>query len=148
MFDYTVITDADCFDFDFDFLYAFVLVVLFGYEPEFRFIYEEGEYPQMIWIELGRFARVHGVYVDIDRYVLEDDDIFDVELDLPNEFLFEDEEEYFDANDLKDIPDEPQWHLMKWQPKTQWAFEDIFDYFDLISIPDLGAFLPEDVFNI
>ncbi|MFM6396520.1 MAG: hypothetical protein ACKPFF_07530 [Planktothrix sp.] len=79
-FDYTVITDFDSEAIDYNFLSAFVWVGLWGYEPEFRFIYEEGEYPQMVWITWGVWARVHGRYINID----------DVE--------------YFDPDDLSGIP--------------------------------------------
>lgn len=94
--DYTVITDSVDYSFNSDFLFAFCSISIFGYEPEFRFVYEEGDIPQMVWISLGCFARVHGRYVDIDRYVLEDDDIFDVE----------DEENPFRPQDLNSIPGE------------------------------------------
>ena len=84
--DYTVYFDFADFDFDYslnsDFVSAFVYVSLYGYEPEFRLVYEPGEYPQMVWVSLGRFARVHGRMVNIDHIV------------------------DFDVEDLKSIPGE------------------------------------------
>lgn len=139
---------------NFDFVSAFVYVVIFGYEPEFRFVYEEGEYPKMWWVSLGRFARIHGVYVDIDYMVY--DECEEEEWILPDEFDFSDEEDddnWFDIDDLKDVPDFdcPNWGAIMAaviEGGKKYLQEEIFDWYDIIEIPDVDSWDPEWVFDL
>ena len=109
---------------NFDFWTAFISVVLFGYEPEFRFVYEEGQAEDFVICYAGKditgFGHCHGYWIDIDAIV---EDWFDSEdvADIPelydfysnDDFYYNDEEEednnWFDAEDLINIPDIREW---------------------------------------
>ena len=162
---------------NFDFVTAFISVVILGYEPAFRFVYEKGLADDFVicYDTTGKdiigFGHCHGYWIDIDAIV---EDWFNSEdvADIPDlyDFYYDDtiledfnldfcfdasaipdveDDNWFDEKDVKDIPDfdSPNWGAIM-AVAGKGICKDIFDWFDILSIPEVGAFNPEDIFDM
>ena len=110
---------------NFDFATAFVFVVL-GYNPEFRFVYEKGQAEDFVICydttgkDITGFGKAHGYWVNIDDIVENDN--------------------WFDKDDVKDIPDQEEICVREWFDAED--FEDLdleenwFFSSDIENIPD------------
>jgi hypothetical protein len=156
---------------NFEFATAFTYVTFFSFEPTFRFVYEPefiSHYDDVVICydkegkDITGFGKAHGRYINIDLieedWFDEDDisaipDLYDFYSN--DDFYYDEEEEednnWFDESDVKDIPDfdSPNWGaIMAVAGKGKGICKDIFDWFDILSIPEVGAFNSEDIFDM